>query len=115
MYTTVTYVAPNKQKKLLFFRRVTAFGCECGYVRISRVCVKTNTEVFSHSTRFDNYITSLRIFPESGEPKVPKCICDQVFDKQISHEPLIHVAVTNSILPPIFFWFVLTTPFTYIT
>lgn len=76
-------------------RRLTAFGCECGYIKICNFSVKTNKLTFSHATRLHNYITQLRIYPEKHSDSV-----------KIREKPQLNVVVSNSILPPVFFWFV---------
>lgn len=77
----------------LFSRRLTAFGCECGFIKISNFSLKTNKLTFSHTTRFHNYITHLRIYSEK-------------YAERTDEKPQLNVVVSNSILPPVFFWFV---------
>lgn len=84
--------------------RVTAFGCECGYIRLCRVCVKTSKILYNFSTRFENSISSVKLYsiPEVIEP--PNCLKDDyIFKSNKTDLPLINLVVVNSLLPAVFF------------
>lgn len=89
-------------RTVLYFRRVTAFGCECGYVRICRVSVKANTVIYSHTVRFDNFITTLRIYSETDSTAGSANISSQI-ENTCKDIPVLNLIVLNSVLPPVFF------------
>ncbi|EFA06740.2 KICSTOR complex protein kaptin [Tribolium castaneum] len=76
-----------------YSQRVTAMACECGYVRLTQVCVKTNKLSFNFSTKLNNYISHLRLYPDE------KLI-------SLAEKPVncgLNLVVVNTILPPVLF------------
>lgn len=43
--------------------RISAYGTECGYLKLMKLCMKTNSVLFNYSTSFISPITQLRIYP----------------------------------------------------
>ncbi|CAH0551988.1 unnamed protein product [Brassicogethes aeneus] len=83
-----------------FKERITAYACECGYVKLTRTSTQTNKLIYNFFTRFNNYISSLCIYPE-------KNITNQFHKKDLDTEkpekPHLNLLVTNSILPAVLF------------
>ncbi|XP_045474499.1 KICSTOR complex protein kaptin-like [Harmonia axyridis] len=42
--------------------RLFVTGCECGYLRLVKVCTKTKKIMFNFSTRLDNYISNVKLY-----------------------------------------------------
>ncbi|XP_056634756.1 KICSTOR complex protein kaptin-like isoform X1 [Diorhabda sublineata] len=87
-----------------FSERVTAFGCECGYVKMFKVDVKNKVLEYNFCTRFGNYISKVCIVPDKNSPKN----CDIINkirrtegDKE--EEVKLNLIVVNTILPPVIF------------
>lgn len=59
---------------VLYFRRVTAVGCECGLVKITLMNTKTLQPEKSWMLRYDTPITSVRVFPDKNNIPLPECI-----------------------------------------
>lgn len=68
----------------LFYRRITAIGCECGYVQLSIVDVNTDTILNTFNDQYDGPISRISIFglkqPTSNPPRcmnkyISKCSC----------------------------------------
>jgi len=87
-----------------YTERLTAFGCECGYVRLCRVCVKSNKIIFNFSTRFDNTISAVRLYPSKHELKSPPFVKEEYKSHPTcAKNPILNLVVTNTILPAVFF------------
>ena len=77
-------------------------ACECGYVRLTKVCVKTNKLVFNFSTKLNNYISHLKIFPE--EQSVATEVALNNLDRGVlTKKGALNLVVVNTILPPVLF------------
>lgn len=85
------YPSPVVWINLMYFEddsmRLVATGCECGYLRFTKVNVKTAKVEFNFSTRLDNYISQVKLFEVNGQ---------------------INLLVVNTILQPLLFQDVLT-------
>ncbi|KAL3285500.1 hypothetical protein HHI36_000032 [Cryptolaemus montrouzieri] len=69
-------------------QRLVAIGCECGYVRVTRVCGKTKKILFNFSCRLDNYISHVRLYK--------------------TDEGAVNMIVINSVLWPLVFSDIIT-------
>ncbi|KAJ3647450.1 hypothetical protein Zmor_019328 [Zophobas morio] len=87
--------------------RLTAVACECGYVRLTKVCVKTNKLVFNFSTKLNNYISHLKIFPEE-QSVATEVALNNLDTGVLTKKGALNLVVVNSILPPVLFEDVLT-------
>ncbi|KAH1007617.1 hypothetical protein HUJ04_004829 [Dendroctonus ponderosae] len=85
--------------------RVTAFGCECGYVKLLKVNTKTNKVIYNFSTRFSNYISKVQLYFEN-EVKHPdhfgKIISKIATEKKDARQ-VLNLIVVNSLLPSVLF------------
>ncbi|XP_066262660.1 KICSTOR complex protein kaptin-like [Euwallacea similis] len=86
--------------------RLTAFGCECGYVKLLKINTKTKKIIYNFSTRFNNYIAQVYIYlenriqpPEKLLNKLPSSL---VLDKKDARQ-IVNLVVVNSILPSVHF------------
>jgi hypothetical protein len=82
---------------LLFFflfSRVSAFGCECGYVKLAVVDV-TKKEVLScWSARFEGPVSTVRLFTEKSNLKPPSFL---KVPEQEREEMAVHLLVTRTL------------------
>ncbi|XP_028149756.1 KICSTOR complex protein kaptin [Diabrotica virgifera virgifera] len=82
-----------------FSERITTFACECGYVKLLKIDVKTNKVVYNFSTRFGNYIAKVHISPEKDPP--PEGL--KLLKKTGSRDKRLNLVVVNTILPCMIF------------
>lgn len=92
------------------FRRITSLACECGYVKLLRVDVKTNKVIYNFSTRFSNYISRVYIYPQSELKMNFSFLDNQRFHKlkEVTkagkvEDRTLNLVVVNTILPTIVF------------
>ncbi|KAF5288484.1 hypothetical protein FQA39_LY15413 [Lamprigera yunnana] len=84
--------------------RLTAFGCECGYIRLCRFDVKAGAIMFNFSTNFNNIISNVRIYPEARSYKQPECMKNKYVEAvKENSTPILNLIVTNTLLPPVHF------------
>ncbi|XP_031351804.1 KICSTOR complex protein kaptin-like isoform X2 [Photinus pyralis] len=87
-----------------YSKRLTAFGCECGYMRLCCVNVKISTILYNFSTDFNNTISSVYIYPNERNFKQPTFIKDvYAMEPKENTDPVINLIVTNTLLPPVCF------------
>ncbi|XP_060519052.1 KICSTOR complex protein kaptin-like [Cylas formicarius] len=95
-----------------FEERVTAFGCECGYVKLMKINTKTNKIVYNFSVRFGNYISNVYLYREDkikSKYKIQKIIgVNNSSESAGNSQPILNMIVINSILPAVIFRDVLT-------
>ncbi|CAG9860239.1 unnamed protein product [Phyllotreta striolata] len=94
-----------------YSERVTSFACECGYVKLLKVDVRSNKVIYNFSTRFGNYISRVYISPENDVPE------DKLFKKNLTFTDImrqrrterstsskrLNLIVINTILPSVIF------------
>ncbi|CAH1116569.1 unnamed protein product [Phaedon cochleariae] len=89
-----------------FVDRVSSFACECGYVKLFKVNVKSNKVVYDLSTRFGNYISKVLLFPEHN-PRTTYTFQKGNFMKEHKPDPerteVLNLVVVNTILPAVVF------------
>lgn len=87
-----------------YTRRLTAFGCECGYIRLCCINTKTSTILFNFSTNFNNTISSICIYPNEEKLNEPNFFKDDYkVASKAQQDPVFHLIVTNTLLPPVCF------------
>ncbi|KAL1513800.1 hypothetical protein ABEB36_003160 [Hypothenemus hampei] len=86
--------------------RITAIGCECGYLKLIKVDTKVKKTVYNFSTRFTNYIAKVNLYIENETKHLEnfnkgtlKICCEK---REISR-PILNLVVVNSILPSVLF------------
>ncbi|CAG9837605.1 unnamed protein product [Diabrotica balteata] len=82
-----------------FSERITAFACECGYIKLMKIDVKTNKVVYNFSTRFGNYVSQVHISPEKDPP--PEGL--KLLTKTGFRDKRLNLVVVNTILPCLIF------------
>nr|XP_022920554.1 KICSTOR complex protein kaptin-like isoform X2 [Onthophagus taurus] len=91
-----------------YSQRLTVFGTEAGYVRMCRICVKTKTIIFNHSTNFISYVSQVKIFEEHKSIKKPRTLIKNnehdLKDMDENDFPVLNVIVTNTSLPSVVFF-----------
>ncbi|KRT83280.1 hypothetical protein AMK59_4597 [Oryctes borbonicus] len=87
--------------------RLTVFGTETGYVRLCRVCTKTNAIFLNHSTNFISYVSHVKIYPQNKiirKPTFVKASKYQSDQANGNEEKLIlNVIIANTSVPSVFF------------
>lgn len=79
------------------FRRITTFATECGYIKLIRVDVKTNTILYNFSTKFGNCVSKVCIYPE---------VRTNEGYKESQKAEKLNLVVVNSIHPAVIFQYV---------
>lgn len=89
----------------LHFRRLSAVGCECGYLRLCKVDVKTNKIIYNLSTRFVSTIINVRFQIENKHKlkKTVSLILERETCETNDDNCTINLVVLNSILPAVYF------------
>lgn len=78
---------------LFLSSRISAFGCECGYVKLAVVDVTKKEVVSCWSARFEGPISTVRLFTEKSNLKPPSFLnVPQEEREQMS----VHLLVTNT-------------------
>ncbi|CAG9763912.1 unnamed protein product [Ceutorhynchus assimilis] len=62
--------------------RITAFSCECGYVKVTKVDTNTNKRLYSFVTRFANHVPKVQLYLDKNH---------------------VNLVVVNATLPPALF------------
>ncbi|PNF25744.1 Kaptin [Cryptotermes secundus] len=75
-------------------RRISAFGCECGYVKLAVVDVTKKVVVSCWSARFEGPISTVRLFTEKSNLKPPSFLD---VPQQEREEMSVHLLVTNTL------------------
>ncbi|XP_030757029.1 KICSTOR complex protein kaptin-like [Sitophilus oryzae] len=89
-----------------YTERVTAFGCECGYVKLLKVNTTSDKLVYNFSTRFGNYISNVYLYLErdsKNSEELARIIPKSILSERKETRPVLNLVVVNSILPPILF------------
>jgi hypothetical protein len=84
------------------FRRITAVACECGYVRLTKVCLKTNKLIFNFSTKLNNYISHVSMYPDETAVPLEGALANLSTGK-LTRKGALNLLVVNTILPPVLF------------
>ncbi|KAJ3636757.1 hypothetical protein MTP99_000270 [Tenebrio molitor] len=87
--------------------RITAVACECGYVRLTKVCLKTNKLIFNFSTKLNNYISHVSMYPNETAVPLEGALANLSTGK-LTRKGALNLLVVNTILPPVLFEDVLT-------
>ncbi|GFG37974.1 hypothetical protein Cfor_06621 [Coptotermes formosanus] len=86
-------------------RRVSAYGCECGYVKLAIVDL-TNREVLScWSARFEGPVSTVRLFTEESSLETPSFL--NVAQQEKEEEMAVHLLVSNTLQPSVVYMNVL--------
>ncbi|PSN36425.1 Kaptin [Blattella germanica] len=73
-------------------RRLTVYGCECGFVKLAVVDLKKEEIVSCWSARFEGPVSTLRLFTEATNIKSPNFIELQDTGKKDDHS--VHLLVS---------------------
>ncbi|XP_015593630.1 KICSTOR complex protein kaptin [Cephus cinctus] len=89
-----------------FTRRITVVGCECGLVKIAIMNVEELKVIESWVLRYDNPISSVKIFPHENTVSKPAFFNSE--DKDIDSvddekEPILNILLVNSVNPSVVF------------
>lgn len=87
MWTDIQYYSNNT-------RRITAYGCECGFVKLSIVNTKTLEILENHTLIYENTISSVRLFRKDS------IIDNPLVDEQIVKDEF-HLLIVNTIIPSV--------------
>jgi hypothetical protein len=79
--------------------RVSAFGCECGYVKLAIVDVIKKVVVSCWSARFGGPVSTVRLFTEESTLKPPDFLNLPQLDKE--EEMTVHLLVSNTLQPSV--------------
>jgi hypothetical protein len=77
---------------------VSAFGCECGYVKLAVVDVIKKEVVSCWSARFEGPVSTVRLFTEKSNLKPPSFLN---VPQQEREEMIVHLLVSNTLQPSI--------------
>ncbi|KAJ8873438.1 hypothetical protein PR048_024255 [Dryococelus australis] len=91
-------VCMNIQYSPDYAQRVSTFGCNCGYMKLSIVNVEKKDIILSWDTRFEGSISSVHLFTKEPYLQRPSFIDLQDDDRVVSdEEPPLHLLVTSVI------------------
>jgi hypothetical protein len=79
--------------------RVSAYGCECGYVKLAIVDVTKKEVVSCWSARFGGPISTVHLFTEEPNFKPPDFL--NVPQEERKEEMAVHLLVTNTLEPSV--------------
>lgn len=88
---------------LQFFRRITTFSCECGYVKLTRVCTITNKLIYNFSTKFNDFISCVSIYSDQNNVNKFSKVNNEMESSKTDEKPVLNLLVTNTILPAVIF------------
>ncbi|GLV39591.1 hypothetical protein CBL_08343 [Carabus blaptoides fortunei] len=91
MWMDIQYCANNT-------KRISTYGCECGYVYMAVVDLKSVEILQTYSTRYENTITCVQIF--SNDVNINNSLCRAIQTTTVDNYQLL---VTNTILPSVVF------------
>ncbi|XP_069681565.1 KICSTOR complex protein kaptin-like isoform X2 [Periplaneta americana] len=80
-------------------RRVSAFGCECGFVKLAIVDVTKKEVLSSWSARFGGPVSTVRLFTEESQLKAPSFL--NLHQKIRQEELPVHLLVSNTLQPSV--------------
>nr|CAD7404229.1 unnamed protein product [Timema cristinae] len=86
-----------------YAKRVTAFGCECGYVKLTVINVPRNEIVSDWSIRFESSVTSVALFNDELKLRCPSFINLTDVTPADEEEPLLHLLVTTTLQPAVIY------------
>ncbi|GJQ66742.1 hypothetical protein Trydic_g4682 [Trypoxylus dichotomus] len=87
--------------------RLTVFGTDTGYVRLCRICTKTNAILLNHSTNFISYVSHIKIYCENKIIPRPDFLLKAKYQKdqvnEVKEKLLLNVIIANTSVPSVFF------------
>jgi hypothetical protein len=79
---------------LFLSSRVSAFGCECGFVKLAVVDVTKKEVVSCWSARFEGPVSTVRLFTEKSNLKPPSFLS---MPQEEREEMSVHLLATNTL------------------
>nr|CAD7573443.1 unnamed protein product [Timema californicum] len=86
-----------------YAQRVTAFGCECGYVKLTVINVPRNEIISDCSIRFESSVTSVALFNDELKLRCPSFINLTDVSPADEEEPSLHLLVTTTLQPAVIY------------
>lgn len=78
---------------------MSAFGCECGYVKLAVVDVTKKVVVSCWSARFGGPVSTVRLFTEESSLKPPAFL--NMPKQEREEEMAVHLLVSNTLQPSV--------------
>lgn len=78
---------------------MSAFGCECGYVKVAVVDVTKKEVVSCWSARFGGPVSTVRLFTEESNLKPPAFL--NMPQQEREEEMAVHLLVSNTLQPSV--------------
>ncbi|XP_019868581.1 KICSTOR complex protein kaptin isoform X2 [Aethina tumida] len=86
-----------------FRERITTFSCECGYVKLTRICTITNKLIYNFSTKFNDFISCVSIYSDQNNLNKFSKVNNEMESSKTDEKPVLNLLVTNTILPAVIF------------
>jgi len=78
---------------------VSAYGCECGYVKLAIVDLTKKEVVSCWSARFGGPVSTVRLFTEESSLEPPNFL--NVPQQEKEEEMAVHLLVSNTLQPSV--------------